>query len=675
MTAIIYFGLLILLLFAIAKISKPMKKNTDPNHNNSDAEDLTIPLPQFNFEVDEDITKKKLEDNTTKQDLKNNLLKNIFSIENKKNVPAMTSNITDNSIIDVTEQTCKIEYDTKVSTDNRSVPKWSHTYVYSYDEINNASYAQKEFYNYFKKAFLNGEYLDLEDNTNYAFILLFDLLNEYDIHQDIGILENQYKLMGDYYPNTKSYGVSFLIKKMEALGDNENASRLRSAYNHNDYNYDWRLGSKYKTKLKLNEDEVQLLNKLWYPFNNFCNIEYCCLEIMKLYLAVVADLKTHFIKEGSAMESQFELVADVIARKYYRYKSGSTNYKYCLESTVNELYVHIFKLCENAVREHYDHKRKINVDTPYNKIEEYNIKFLLNVNEIIDTLISSVSPPDVATEIELYSQSTNRWKNKFQELTTNFNEKTADFVNSIIALGKLNIKNPAIENIFYEASKFISKTDREAALSLYMYYLYYDLKSTKFDNKQLTKTIQKNLFKTNDQLHNFEILVSELIQDRNLEKALSGISKVFEIKRKKIQLDSDSIEQVKQQHSGTVSLLNEYLKEEYEDENNTITAQQVSNEEIQIEIKYKNVELMQSLFIPEIQFTEIHTSALELFAKNNFTVTQGDLDIFARSKGIFKNQLIESINDKCYDYLDDILIEEDDDYYIINTNYYQKISA
>jgi len=396
---------------------------------------------------------------------------------------------------------------------------------------------------------------------------------------------------------------------------------------------------------------------------------------MKLYLAVVADLKTHFIKEGSAMESQFELVADVIARKYYRYKSGSTNYKYCLESTVNELYVHIFKLCENAVREHYDHKRKINVDTPYNKIEEYNIKFLLNVNEIIDTLISSVSPPDVATEIELYSQSTNRWKNKFQELTTNFNEKTADFVNSIIALGKLNIKNPAIENIFYEASKFISKTDREAALSLYMYYLYYDLKSTKFDNKQLTKTIQKNLFKTNDQLHNFEILVSELIQDRNLEKALSGISKVFEIKRKKIQLDSDSIEQVKQQHSGTVSLLNEYLKEEYEDENNTITAQQVSNEEIQIEIKYKNVELMQSLFIPEIQFTEIHTSALELFAKNNFTVTQGDLDIFARSKGIFKNQLIESINDKCYDYLDDILIEEDDDYYIINTNYYQKISA
>jgi hypothetical protein len=35
--------------------------------------------------------------------------------------------------------------------------------------------------------------------------------------------------------------------------------------------------------------------------------------------------------------------------------------------------------------------------------------------------------------------------------------------------------------------------------------------------------------------------------------------------------------------------------------------------------------------------------------------------------------LIESINDTCYEFLDDILIEEEDDYYTIDTNYFQKI--
>jgi hypothetical protein len=66
---------------------------------------------------------------------------------------------------------------------------------------------------------------------------------------------------------------------------------------------------------------------------------------------------------------------------------------------------------------------------------------------------------------------------------------------------------------------------------------------------------------------------------------------------------------------------------------------------------------------------------LELFSKSNFSIPQSELEIFAKSKGIFKNQLIESINETCYDFLDDVLIEEEDDYYTINTNYFQRISV
>jgi hypothetical protein len=40
---------------------------------------------------------------------------------------------------------------------------------------------------------------------------------------------------------------------------------------------------------------------------------------------------------------------------------------------------------------------------------------------------------------------------------------------------------------------------------------------------------------------------------------------------------------------------------------------------------------------------------------------------------MFRNQLIESINESCFETLDDILIEEEEDYYQINESYYKQI--
>ncbi len=658
MTAIIIIGIIIFIIYASSSKKKPTQQNT------------TYTNPYNKQKSEKEI----------RDELVQSLIKNI---KVTVTTSSSTSNYNDDSIIDVTDQSYRINSNSNLKKYSSGVPYWAHHYVYSYFEINSASSEQKKFYAIFKNSFLNGEYFDLEGNTNYAFILLFDLLIEFDNHKDISKLESQLKILGQCYPKTKSYGVSFLIQKMEANGDSDGVSRLRAEdrYSYQNYNTDydyWRLGSKYKTKLKLNDEEVKLLNKLWYPSNNFCSVEYCCVEILKLYITVIEELKASYIAEGTTIDAQFLAVADVIARKHFKYKNGSQNYKYCIETTTNEFYSHIFKHCENAVREYYGHKRKINTDTYYTTAEaktEFETKIISKISGLLPVLISKVSVPDEATDIELYSQNTNRWKIKFEELTTRYNEKPKEFIDSIVALGKLNKKNPSIENIFFEASKFIAKYDKESALSLYVHYLFHDLKSATFDNKQLTKTIQKSLFKTNEQLHDFEIIVSELIKDKDLEKALKNVSKVYEVKRKKIQLNTTSIKEVQQQHSGTVELLNEYLKDDFEDENNSIKSLEINNEEIKIEITQKSEETSHSAFVSDLTFSPIHISALELFSKSNFSIPQSELEIFAKSKGIFKNQLIESINETCYDFLDDILIEEEDDYYTINTNYFQRISV
>ena len=121
--------------------------------------------------------------------------------------------------------------------------------------------------------------------------------------------------------------------------------------------------------------------------------------------------------------------------------------------------------------------------------------------------------------------------------------------------------------------------------------------------------------------------------------------------------------------------MNEYLKDEYEDESNSIKTEEINSEELTIEITQKTNEVQHSIYVGDIAFTQIHTTALEVFAKSNFSVSQCEFETFAKSKGVFKNQLIESINEICYENLDDVLIEEEDEYYIINPNYYQRLLA
>ena len=596
----------------------------------------------------------------------------------------------DNSIIDVTNQDYKIDFANNKERKNNDVPHWTHHYVYSYSEINTASPEQKLFYEIFKSNFLNNICLDTKGNSNYEFILLFNLIDDYENHRNISKTEQHLHKLSENYPQLKFYAYDALIKKLQQLGDYDiinilnkkqgsfySYHRYQANENTNNYDSQWGIGNKYKTQLKLSENEVNILNKIWYSSNNFCGIEYCCIEILKFYLIVIFKLASQYTHEGTTIDAQFLTVADIIARKHYKYKNGSQNYKYCIETTTRELYSHIFRHCENAVRDYYGHKRKINIDTNYTN-EEAKIKFeteiISKVAALLPELILNVALPNEATEVELNAQNTTRWKTKFEEIITNYNKNPKEFIDSITFLGLLNKKNPSIENIFFEASKFISKYDKQSALSLYLHYLHHDLKSTTFDNKQFTKTIQKNLFKTNEQLHDFEIIISELIKDNDLDKALKCVSKIYEIKRKKIQLDTTSIKEVQQLHSGTVELLNEYLNDDFEDENNIIKSQEISSEEIKIEVTQKTNEIIQSPFANELAFSEIHKITLELFTKSNFSVSQSELEAFAKSNGVFKNQLVESINDTCYEFLDDVLIEEEEDFYIINTNYFQSIS-
>lgn len=93
----------------------------------------------------------------------------------------------------------------------KKVPIWKHQYIYSNAEIKSATSEQKEFYKTYKEEFEKGYFIDLENNDNYSFILLFDLFEEYSSHKNIERLKKQYDNLGSFYPITESYAASILI--------------------------------------------------------------------------------------------------------------------------------------------------------------------------------------------------------------------------------------------------------------------------------------------------------------------------------------------------------------------------------------------------------------------------------------------------------------------------------
>ncbi len=626
MSEIIYFLIFSVIILAVIFISK-IKRNKAPK-------------PTIHSQTES----KNVSDS---EDFPNNIL------ENMKN-----NTKTDDSIIDVTGNSYQINEKPK-----SKVPYWKPSYIYSYSDIADATDEQKDFYAFFKQQFRAGNYLDLEENWNYAFILLFDLLNEYEVHKQIGNLKVDLDNLAKYYPKTAKYTVRFFNEKrtefikpkisQEKPSFSEIINEIKSVETVKVV----RLGDKFKTKLNLDDNEVKFLNKIYHQ-NTFFDIEFCQHQVLKLFFATIRELKEVYISENTTLNQEFGFIADLIAKKIHNFRRNSVNYQNSVKDSLQEFYFSIFKHCENAVRQFYNYERKINTkisDANDEIVEFFDIKITSKIEQIIPSIISEkVETPDENTEILLYSWDVSRWKIKFKELTQNF-KNHKDFLNEILLLGKLNKKNASIENIYFDAAKFIAKFDRESALILYVYYLQSDMQSKTFNNKFFPKTIQKILFQNSEQLEDFETIITKFIKNKNLENTLTEISTLFEVKRKKITINHHEVAETMKQHSETVELLNQYLQDE---------------EEITQNIAKKEIPSASKSLLSDTQKKILH-----IFAENHFEVSENVVDNFAKANNIFKNSLIESINDICFEKLDDNLIENNDSVYSINPDYYEKVMS
>ncbi|PWN71636.1 hypothetical protein C1631_003150 [Chryseobacterium phosphatilyticum] len=438
----------------------------------------------------------------------------------------------------------------------------------------------------------------------------------------------------------------------------------------------WKLGTKYSRKLSLNDNQIIMLDKMSFSGNVFNEIEYCKIQILKQFLRAVEYLNKNCLPVNKSYPTVIEELSEIIICLRFNYRKDSLNYSYTYNSIQTEIFNHILKLCENNVRDFYGIKRKINTDFNYNDpdiLHQYNRKIVSKLEVFLIENQYQILDADYKTNIILNENNTNRWKTKFDQIKEDYSNPIA-FEREIFRLAEVNIKNPSVDALFFEASKFVANHDRACALRLYIHYFDKDLNSPKFDQRPLNKTIQKSLFSTKEQLSDFEDLLKEFIADRNLQSAIEKADQLYLPKRKKITIDREAVKNIQALDSETADLLGQILNDELDEEQKTVQTGEILNEsEVIISIVQEIPGYQTSKYLDELNLKDIHKEVLDLFEKHSFNILQTDLANFMKTKGLFMGSTIDSVNECCFEILDDILIEEEDEYFIINTNYYKKL--
>lgn len=588
----------------------------------------------------------------------------------------------DESIIDVTGEYVKIDRTANAEEPVKvpdGIPYWEKEYIFSTRSLDSARTEVRRFYKKYKEAFLAGIYYDLggNDNSNYFFTLMFDLLQEYDKQPNLTLLTRQMRALSEHYPETKYYAERNLIERAKKSG------RRRAQCGEGEISIDdlvilfpdsreWSFADKYADKLNLAPKECDLfdyLNSQWDSM--YSNFEFMKIKHVQLYRDVIKAVKETYIADGKSFEKALTDTAESfnIKGRNGRYDYGRSIYIYDNLPTAEKIkMIHncIFRHCRNKLYDRYELHWPIELFSHehYAGSKSAITKLLKDIEPIIVSVVETLPEFTDEEEIIVNNSYTTRWRTFYQQIIDSFNGDIQEYMGSVAKLAKQNSNNSGLRHLTLDVSKFLVGKDDIAALKMYLQYVDAHRKFSNDDEKPLPKYICKKLFKKVEQQDEFENIVRQYKADRDRKKAHEVIDQLFLPKRKKLNLDREEIAKISEQHSETVQLLNEVMSEE--------------------EMAIRTPEFQQNIVEPEsnandpiqqtnIQLDSPHMELLDIFVRNNHSLAKSQVANFAKSKGLMANRLIEKINELCYDTLDDVLIEDEDDNWTISEDYLKKI--
>lgn len=370
---------------------------------------------------------------------------------------------------------------------------------------------------------------------------------------------------------------------------------------------------KYKDQFRLNKEEGKLIDKQFPLIKEHFSLDICIEETIRFYIRIY--------------------------RKLPAYKRISPG-----------LNKQLMQYCIYLIKEKYDF-----LPDSTNQVLDFQENFFADEITLIEKNIQYIPPLTDENEEKLFAYDNQRWKRKFDELTLNFDiNQPDDFYGKVIRLASLNKRSRLMDlrNIYYKSYLFMVQNHKETSLKFYLHYLHVKSASETFKHKQISARNESRLFSSKEQKKKFDSICNRLQKDNKLEKALEETSILCLPVRKKISLNVGSIQEANEKQTKVAQLLSTYLDDE------SVPEISVANT-----IAEKQQEVV----------GDNQKELFGLFTASAFRLNQQEVHIFAQSRGLFKDQFIESINDQFYETLDDLLIEEDGEEYILNEEYYTRV--
>ncbi|GAA3982387.1 tellurite resistance TerB C-terminal domain-containing protein [Hymenobacter antarcticus] len=458
------------------------------------------------------------------------------------------------------------------------------------------------------------------------------------------------------------------------------------------YNYDYHyrapatLGHTYGDKLGLTPRQISWLDKFNLPTNNtFLNIEPMRQATLLLYLAVLPGLDRQLKAAGTTLAKTTKALED--EAKQISYEAGfwyNTQNRGGKAGT--DIYLAIFRLCENALRSRFNYARKAPALFPRQLASlepKFHLKLGRHVATLLPTLLPQVPPPSAETERTFNEHAPQRWKFYFEPLAKLLPAKVPAFVKAVEKLAQQNNRTAARETIYYEAAKLLAGADREAALRSYLHYLHDGAHWVNPKPKTLPRNLHKELFPLPEHTQRFTMIANLLELNGDRKTALEKVATVYVVERRKIELDPAAVQAARARHADTVVLLNEYLQDEpaaapskpNQAPTPTKTAKTSKSDPKQPKTPAAPAPAAAGAFAGSLGLSGPQQALLQLFAAHQLTLSLGQVEALAKSHGGLRNQLIDGLNDTCYELLDDVLIEESGDGYTIYEPYFRKITG
>ena len=370
-----------------------------------------------------------------------------------------------------------------------------------------------------------------------------------------------------------------------------------------------KIGNVYKKQFQLNRQEVQLLNKLNPEEEKHVTFKFYTNELIRLFISIFRELRPDQ-QPDFELNQNLMLYCKHILRKTYLYNVPSFEEEELLRKSMP---LNIINLAEE-------------------KVKSEGIKALSETEEEI-----------------LFSWDKRRVDWFYKNITNNFNPNNpADFYEKICQLASSfeKIRITTTRDIYYRSYSFMIPHHKKTSMKFYLHYLNVKSASPTFIHKEIGIRNANRLFTDENQRKKFNA-ICEKCKNSNIDKTFELLDEMLTPKRKKINLNVESILKEKEKHNKVTQLLGEYLDDE------------------------EPIDISQKVEITE---NDNQKEFFELFISHSFRLNQQEVNIFAQSKNLFKDQFIESINDAYYEELDDLLIEEEGEEYILNKEYYEQIA-